>query len=274
MPRALKPLAKGRRDKALLALRKKSRLRLKANFKDVDGYAHLTKGVKLQLFEALLEAKEHYDFRERIKEIPKDTAANALLGNFAQSIIHTAKFGETVLDTPPKTENDLGQPITPQGSKALRKLQEAGERRAREQCKDGIDLPKGFPAPLEAADITKAAPSRNYGADVFIEDFLRAARAMASIIEKAQQPPEKSRFKGWPANFQTGPIVWLAGEALPRIYSQTFQRKFTATPAIKDGTHGSDGIKFVRAALVALGLNYLDDQTIRSHWRKARKAFC
>jgi hypothetical protein len=138
----LTPLAQGRRNEAVAILRKKSRLRLnaRANFKDVDGYAHLTKGVKLQLFEALLEAKEHYDFRERTKEIPKDTAANALLDNFAQSIIHTAKFGETVLDTPPKTENDPGQPITPQGSKALRKLQRAGERWARKQCEDGIDL--------------------------------------------------------------------------------------------------------------------------------------
>jgi hypothetical protein len=255
--------SKARPNEALAALA----ARADQEFAGIAGYVDLTDSRKLRLFAALLAAKRHFDIRETVKAIPKDTAAIALLDNVAQSIIHTAKFGETVLDVP-ETEQSPARPASPRGSKALRKLQEAGERWASQQRKAGNDLPNGFAPWGEVAGVT------NYGADIFIHDFLRAARVMASIVAMAQRPLAKSGFEGRAVNFQNSPVDWLAGEKLPEIYSKTFGHRFTATPKSAHHADSSNGIKFVRAACLALGLIELaqmSDHTIKVHYQNARK---
>jgi hypothetical protein len=238
------------RNEALTALIARAPL----EFADVAGYAELTKGQRLQLFRALLKAKRHFDFRKNVKAIAKNTAADSLLNDYSNSIRRTADFGDLILDSL-ETDSD-GKPVrraTELGEKARRWLDEAGERWARAQLEAGAELPNGF------------SPS-----DDFIENFLRSARIMHSIIEMAKAPPAKIGIKGRAANFQNSPAVWLAGDKLPEIYRRIFDRNFTAT-AKTDVADTSPGIKFVRAAYLALGLDPVDDETIRTHYRNARK---
>jgi hypothetical protein len=247
--------SKARRDKALIALA----ARADQEFADVAGYSDLTDDRRQELLGALLNAKKHFDFRERARAISKDSAAIALLNKVVQSIDLTAKFGETVLGAPPKTKDDTGKPPSAQGIKARRFLDEAGERWAQSQLKAGIKLPDGFV---------------HYGADGFIEGFLRSARVMREIVKLAELPPPKKGIEGRAVNLQHSPMQWLAGKKLPAIYRQTFGSEFTASPQRKDSNKTSNGIKFVRAACIAMGATEAPgplDETIKSHYRDARK---
>lgn len=233
------------------------------DFEGIAGYSDLTDGRRQQLFKDLLEAKRHFDSREMIKAIPKDSAAIALLAKVAKSIRRAAEFGDIALET---SEVVCGpsRPATPQGNKAFRLLEEAGEQWARQHCEVGGELPSGFPQPW------KAAPGlTHYGAASFIEAFLRNARVMESIILMAQSPGPKPGLGGTQVNFQNGPMEWLAGKKLPAIYSRIFQLDFTVTVET-DTSDTSNGIKFVRAACLALGLHRLEDETIKTHYRNAR----
>jgi hypothetical protein len=243
MAPGLKSLAAERRNKALDALK------ARADFKDVAGYADLTEDERLRLFTALLKAKEHFDLRDGVKAISKDSAATALLEKVEKSISRAAKFGDVALETP-EVICGPSRPATPQGDKAFRLLEEAGEQWARQHREAGGELPTGFTP---------------FGAASFIEAFLRAARVMESIVEMAKPKLEATPVK----NFQNGPMEWLAGKKLPAVYSLIFQRDFTAT-AKTDTAQTSNGIKFVRAACIALGLPCLDDETIRSHCKAYR----
>jgi hypothetical protein len=251
-PMKMQPVSitRRKRNEALTALIARAPL----EFADVAGYADLTKGQRLQLCRDLLKAKEHFEFRKRVKESPEQSAAISSLKKYEKSIGRTADFADLILDSI-ETDQD-GKPKRPAsrlGKKAHRLLDEAGERWARAQLQAGAELPNGF------------SPS-----DDFIENFLRSARIMHSIIEMAKAPPAKTGIEGRAANFQNSPAVWLAGEKLPEIYCRIFDRKFTAT-AKTDVADTSRGIKFVRAACLALGLDPVDDETIRTHYRNARK---
>jgi hypothetical protein len=230
------------------------------DFSEVAGYSDLTDCRRLRLFAALLRTKRHFDFRETVKAIPKDTAAAALLDNVRQSISKVAEFGETALGLP-ETKGSKGskaKPATPQGAKALRMLDAGGERWARQQNKAGGKLPATFQSP--------------YGADIFIAEFLRAARIMEEIIAVAGKPVAKTGIEGLPVIFENGPMEWIVGKALPAIYSRTFGQPFTATVKT-DTAKTSNGIKFVRASCLALDLpgpkGGPTDNTIRTHWRSA-----
>jgi hypothetical protein len=237
------------RNEALTALIARAPL----EFADVAGYAKLNKGQRLELFRDLLKAKQHFEFRNNVKAIAKNTAADSLLNDYSNSIRRTADFGDEILDSL-ETDSD-GKPVrrvTELGKKARRWLDEAGERWARDQIKAGADLPKGFS----------------------IESFLRAARVMESIIKEAQAPPAKLGLEGREVNLQNSPTNWLVGEKLPEIYSRTFGIEFTATPKSAHHADSSDGIKFVRAAGRALGmikLVQMSDHTIKVHYQNVRK---
>jgi hypothetical protein len=177
------------------------------DFADVAGYADLTKGQRLQLFRALLAAKQHFEFRKSIKAIAKDTAAVSLLREYENSIHRVADLADLVLIDSAAL-----------GEKARRLLDEAGERRARTQIKAGAELPRGFSTWEPVPGFT------HHGADDFIESFLRAAHVMRSIIKLAQSPPAKLGIEGRAVNFQNSPADWLVGEKLPEIYGKTFGR--------------------------------------------------
>jgi hypothetical protein len=256
---------KTRPNEALAALA----ARADQDFADVAGYSDLTDCRRLRLFAGLLRAKHHFDFRETVKAIPKDTAAVSLLNDVSHSVRRTADFADLILDS---LETDQeGAPVrraNALGEKAGRLLDEAGERWARMQIEAGAELPRGF-SPWEASP-----GFTHYGANDFIESFLRAARVMQSIIKEAQAPPTKPGFEGRAVNLQNSPADWLAGEKLPEIYSKTFGCPFTATPKSAHHADSSNGIKFVRAACLALGLIELaqmSDHTIKVHYQNARK---
>jgi hypothetical protein len=254
-------ITRRKRNEALTAMIARAPL----EFADVAGYAELTEGRRLKLFRDLLRAKQHFDFRKNVKAIAKNTAADSLLNDYSNSIRKTADFGDLILDSL-ETDSD-GTPVrraTELGEKVRRWLDEAGERWACDQIEAGADLPEGFTPREPVPGFT------HYGADDFIESFLRAARVMQSIIKEAQAPPPKLGFEGRAVNFQNSSADWLAGEKLPEIYRNTFGRPFIAT-AKTDTADSSHGIKFVRAACLALGLHRMEDETIRSHYRNVRK---
>jgi hypothetical protein len=255
---------KTRRNEALTALA----ARADRDFSGVAGYSGLTAFRKLRLFADLLEAKRHFEFRSGARETPKDSAAAALLDNVRQSISKVAEFGETALGLP-ETKGSNGakaKPATPQGAKALRMLEAGGERWARQQIKAGGKLPATFQSPWQAAGVT------HYGADIFIAEFLRAARIMEAIVAAAGKPVAKTGIEGLPVIFENSPMEWIVGKALPAIYSRTFRQPFTATVKT-DAAKTSNGIKFVRASCLALELpgpkGGPTDNTIRTHWRSA-----
>jgi hypothetical protein len=222
-------------------------------FADVAGYAKLTKGQRLQLCRDLLKAKEHFEFRKRVKDSPEQSAAISLLKEYEKSIGRVAYFGGLALDS--LELNPDGKPkrsATPQGNRARRFLDEAGERWARAQIKASPELPQGFS----------------------IESFLRSAQIMHSIIKLAKAPPEKPGIEGRAANLQNSPTDWLVGDKLPEIYRNTFGISFTATPKSAHHADSSDGIKFVRAACRALGmikLAQMSDHTIKVHYQNVCK---
>jgi hypothetical protein len=240
------------------------------HFADVAGYAKLNKEQRLELFRALLKAKEHFDFRNKnVKDIPKITAATALFNGVSNDLRRTANFADLILDSLEMGSD--GKPkrsATPQGNRARRLLHEAGERWERKQIEARAELPPGL-APLQPVPGFPHSDAAD-----FIESFLRAARVMHSIIEMAKAPPAKLGFEGRAVNFQNSPTDWLVGEKLPEIYSRTFGIEFTATPKSAHHADSSDGIKFVRAACLAMGLTQLaqmSDHTIKVHWQTVRK---
>ena len=169
------------------------------DFSAIAGYAHLTRYRKLRLFAELLRAKRHFESREMIKAIPKNSAATALLDNVAQSIGKIAKFGDVALGTP-ETERDKARPATAQGAKAFRLLEEAGEHWAQLKCKAGANLPRGF------LEIWEPAPGfTRHGSASFVEEFLRAARIMEAIIAVAGKPVAKTGIEGLPVIFENRP---------------------------------------------------------------------
>jgi hypothetical protein len=266
-PMKMQPVSitRRKRNEALTALIARAPL----EFTDVDGYAELTKGQRLQLCRDLLKAKEHFEFRKRVKESPEQSAAISLLKEYEKSIGRVAYFGRLALDSLKlDSDGNPDRPATALGGKARRLLDEAGERWACDQIEAGADLPEGFTPRELVPGFT------HYGADDFIESFLRAARVMQSIIKLAQSPPAKRGFEGRAVNFQNSLADWLAGEKLPEIYRNTFGLPFTATPKSAHHSDSSDGIKFVRAACRALELIELaqmSDRTIKAHYRNARK---
>jgi len=238
---------KARRNEALAELA----ARADQEFAGVARYSDLTDVRRQQLFKALLDAKRHFDSRENIKATPKDSASIALLAKVEKSIKRVAEFGDNALKTPDVLCGPT-RPATPQGHKAFRLLEEAGEQWARQHREAG-GAAQGF---------------THYGTDDFIESFLRSARVMQSIIEMAQA------IEGRAANLQNSPTDWLVGEKLPEIYSNTFGISFTATPKSDYQANTSNGIKFVRAACLALGLPDLakmSDHTIKVHYQNVRK---
>jgi hypothetical protein len=255
---------KARRNEALAELVP----RADQEFAGVAGYSDLTDVRRQQLFKALLDAKRHFDSRKNIKATPKDSASIALLAKVEKSIKMVAEFGDNALKTPDVLCGP-SRPATPQGHKASRLLEEAGEQWARQHREAGGELPSGFPQSWEAAQ-----GFTHYGADDFIESFLRSARVMQSIIEMAQAPPARPGIEGRAANLQNSLTDWLVGEKLPEIYSNTFGISFTATPKSDYQANTSNGIKFVRAACLAMGLPDLakmSDNTIKVHYQNVRK---
>jgi hypothetical protein len=253
-----------RRNEALAALV----ARAPVDFAGVARYTELSEGQRLQLFRALLDAKRHFDIRQNIKATPKDSASTTLLAKVEKSIKRVAEFGDDALKTPDVLCGPT-RPATPQGHKAFRLLEEAGEQWARQLREAGGELPSGFPQSWEAAQ-----GFTHYRADDFIESFLRSARVMQSIIEMAQAPPARHGIEGRAANLQNSPTDWLLGEKLLEIYSNTFGISFTATPKSDYQANTSDGIKFVRAACLAVGLPDLakmSGHTIKVHYQNVRK---
>jgi hypothetical protein len=118
----------------------------------------------------------------------------------------------------------------------------------------------------------------DYNSAVVLRTWLRNNVLFSDLLTKAIEResarrrhdatnPDPDRYMSMP---ELSGIVRLTGVTLPRMYERYTRKSFGISRGIRNAVRDATGVRFVRLAMMVMGLEPVSPEAIAKNWRKAK----